>query len=1223
VIYGKEQLIIKYNTPKQISPDNYQNQNLLQNINGTITLGATKMSLGLIDGDQSFDAMIVSQDYEPVSLVNNLSGATSLQEIDLNSDGTTLNPLDFELGLVSNEGNVSRSTFMKFENNGQNGIIYFENDGNGSFNTIGDGQSENETIYNDFIFYDSDFDGFTDAIFSLTDLMSSSNIIVGEGSNGGTDCSPYAKPILPYVEPNGKVMNQILRGDFIANNTSDLAYLVADESMIGILDVYAQDTTFFYSNNSRSSNQIFEIIKTSLNSDGVDQIIASNQTTNEIEIYNFNNGTETIDISTVSLSFTPAKMNAEDINGDGFQDLIVSDQNTAALHLLMNDGMGQLSEDISFNYSGGILVDFDILDLNNDGFKDFVILQEGGQLSAVYFTEAEIGIPQPEVSNVNSNGFDLSWNSIPDVSQYQVYIGLNNNVNSIEENDTLFVVSNETISYNAPEYSELYFYLVRAITSSGDTSNFSPQNSVKLPISSYLQQDSLALVSLYENGNGENWINNNNWLTGKLNTWEGLTMKNDTLLSINLPSNEIEGVIPSEFESLNFIEEINFSGNILTDVSAIVPLIEKLNSLDISANELSFEQLEPLSSVPIFNYENQNYEYTLPEEDFDFLGADILITVEATSSSNTYQWYKDSVQIEGETSANLLIEDILRADEGFYFVEVRNNSLGDLILSSSLTELKVSTLERDVAALRQFYNTTGGENWSTITWDTSSENPTEWSEDEQDIVVEDNRVVEINLRENNLSGSATEILNEIRGLRSIDLSNNAIENLADLTSLPNLISLNVNGNALGYDDLEPNISIQGFEFGNQANFGNLGNQRIFQGSDFLISYEIGGTSNAYDWYLNGELQVTAETSEFSIDSITFEKMGEYELRVRNSIINEIEPDFTINSNPILVTATANLSGQVQDANEFVVESGRVFPFKISASGSYDSVRLDDGNFFTNIQSNGSFELMNLDLGTYVIYIDNDEINYPKLLNTYYQNTIDWELADPVSLRTNTNDLTITMEGQPLELNGTSRLSGFLEEEVEENERILRRRRVSGAGVSVRRIIVSSREPAFKSILENGELVAYIETDGNGEFEIPNLPAGRYSIKFDIPGVPMDEESDIIFDLTGEDQEALEISALSDNGKITVSRLSYTANTSSLEQNITIYPNPSNGKFRIEVEDAISSIKIISSDGRQIEKLSDVEDYGKEIDLSNYPDGMYLMQITWKNGLRSMSKLIKE
>jgi len=1318
ILYGGNQFTVSYTNPVSLASGNYNSVTALENVNGTVALGQTKMELGQIDSDDNFDAMIVSANYVPVTVVNNLSGATTLQEFSLNPEGFVLNPSDFKLQLSNIDGDLGFDVIFAVEHNGDNGIIYYSNDGNGNFSPLGDGDVGSETVYNDFLIFDTDYDGITDAVFSAFESSSSSSILSGEGG-GITDCSPIAKTILPFLEPNEKELNQIIRGNYISNDNYDIAFLVNNESSLGILDLYNQDTTFFYSNNSRLSDQIFEIKNISLFNNGFDQVVASNQMTDEIEIYDFNNGTQLFDITTVPLSFTPAKMDAEDIDGDGFQDLIVSDQDSAALHVFLNDGSGQLIEDFTVQYSGGIVADFDVLDLNNDGFKDFLILQEGGQLSAAYYqvsdaieppvlsslnitsssfdiawdsvdlaTEYKIFIslendtvpslasdstfylsdtsltfnvpepfeeyyvfgrsinaqgdssdfsnvltvalpdieaPVPSISNVNSNGFTLDWPTIDGADEYQIYIGTTNDVNSNAITDSTIVQSDSLVNYIAPSYSSLYYIYLRSITTSGDTSAYSTVDSVKLPVANYFEQDSLALVSLYESNNGANWSNNTNWLSGKVNTWYGVEMDYDSVKSIALSANQLNDSLPADMANLNFITAIDISDNEIAGLAAISGLATQLVDLNVSGNNLSFEQLEAFSVVSNFTYGNQNFSYSLPNDYIDFLGADIIMEIDATASSNTFQWYKDSVQMDGAIDSLLIFNNLQRADEGFYYVEVSNDALGDLTLSSSVTELKVSSLERDVRALRQFYDSLNGDGWSSISWDTSSDNPTEWSADNQDIVVEENRVVEINLPENNLTGSVPNILNEVLGLRLIDLSNNAIEDLSDLTSLPNLASLDVSGNALGYDDLEVNISIEGLIFDDQANFGNEADQRLPQGSEVSIEHTVDGANNTYRWFRNGEVISSEDSSMISIDSLTYGNMGEYQLEVRNDVVNSVDPEFKLVSNPVQVIATANIRGSVADVNDFPTESGQIYLFKFQEGQAFDSVRLENNNFFVDVQSEGVFEVPNVALGDYVLYVDNDESEYPELLNSYFPNTIDWELAEVIGLRSTMENLEVTMEGEPQELTGTSSFSGFLEEEFEEGERKLPRRRVSSTGVSVRALAGSSRDFSLKSILENGSLVAYLETDENGEFEIPNLPAGRYSVKFDIPGVPMDEQSDIIFELTGEDQESLEISAVSNNGKISVNRVSYTANKSALTQNITVYPNPSNGEFRIEGSDAVSKVRILSAEGSVIQEISSFDNSGQEvkINLTNYPNGMYFMQVLWKDGLRSINKLIKE
>ncbi|WKV10757.1 T9SS type A sorting domain-containing protein [Marivirga harenae] len=1317
ILYGSDQFTVSYDNTIGLEASNYENKTILDSINGTVLLGQSKMELGQINNDSDFDAMIVSSNYEAVTVISSLSGATTSHEFFLNSEGLTLKPTDFKLQISNIGGTLGVDALFDVEYNGVEGIIYFKNDGNGNFTPVGDGNFDDQSIYNDYLLVDSDFDGITDALFSVFDLSSSSSILSGEGG-GFSDCSPYAKTILPFIEPNNREFNQILKGNYLENGNADISYLNANESLIGLIDLFNHDTTI-YTSNPRSSDQIFEIKNISLLNNGFDQIVASNQNTDEIEIFTFNNGTETFDITTIPLEFTPAKLVVEDLNGDGFQDLIVSDQNSPSLNFLLNDGAGQLTVELTVSYDGGIIADFDILDLNNDGFKDFLILQEGGELSISYFevpavagppiisatnitnsgfnlewdsvanaSEYEIfismendtvplhssdstflisdtsltfsapepfqtyyvfgrsinlagdssfysnsvevqllpiEIPTPVSSNPTSNLFDLTWPIVPGADEYQVYIGINNDTSSIAQNDSLFVVPSDSITFHAPEYSELYYFYVRAISNTGDTSAFSIQDSIKLPVSTYLEQDSLAMLAFYESTNGENWNNAQNWTTGKLNTWEGLSMIQDSLFSINLPGNQMEGVLPNELGNLNFVNEINLSQNNITDITALEALVGSLNNLDVSGNELSFDQLETFVTVPNFAYENQNFAYNLPPEFFDFLGANMSIEIEAPASSNTFQWYKDSVQIAGETNSTLVLNDVQRLDEGIYYVEVNNDLLGELSLSSAPTELKVSTLERDVEALRVFYDSTNGEGWTSIDWDTAAADPTTWSDNGQDIIVEDNRVVEINLPENNLTGSVPDAINDILGLRTLNISGNALESLADLTSLPNLELIDVTNNSLDYSDLEPNITIDGISFANQAKFGNEADQKLPQGAELSISYSVGGTNNTYQWFRNGVEINISDSSSISIDSLTYSAMGEYVLEVRNDLINSIDPEFKLISNPVQVIATANISGQISDANKFPTEAGQVYLFEYQEGAEYDSVRLGNGDFFVNADVGGVFEMQDVELGDYVLYVDNDDQEYPDLLNTYFTNTIDWEFANIIYHRSNIEGLEVTMEGEPEPLNGTSNFSGFLEEEFEEGERKLPRRRVSGVGVSVRVVTGSSRDLSFRSILENGQLVAYLETDENGEFVIPNLPAGRYSVKFDIPGVPMNEESDIIFDLTGENKESLEISAISDNGKITVSRVSYTANQSSFEKSVVIYPNPSNGIFRIKGVEEISTIKIIGPDGRLIEEISDFGHlYNElEIDLSNYPDGMYFMQIEWGDGLRSMNKMIKE
>ena len=72
--------------------------------------------------------------------------------------------------------------------------------------------------------------------------------------------------------------------------------------------------------------------------------------------------------------------------------------------------------------------------------------------------------------------------------------------------------------------------------------------------------------------------------------------------------------------------------------------------------------------------------------------------------------------------------------------------------------------------------------------------------------------------------------------------------------------------------------------------------------------------------------------------------------------------------------------------------------------------------------------------------------------------------------------------------------------------------------------------------------------------------------------------------------------------------------------ITIYPNPSNGKFNIKSEnEKIISIDIYNSIGDHLKTVNSIDE---EIDLSGFSKGIYLIKINTPKGTYT-NKLIKQ
>lgn len=102
-------------------------------------------------------------------------------------------------------------------------------------------------------------------------------------------------------------------------------------------------------------------------------------------------------------------------------------------------------------------------------------------------------------------------------------------------------------------------------------------------------QDSLQVVKLYQETEGANWINNDNWLSEKpLNDWYGITAIDMMVIAIDLQRNHLSGTIPEEIYALSSLRKLELSDN---NLSGILPdsigYLEYLDILNLSHNNLT------------------------------------------------------------------------------------------------------------------------------------------------------------------------------------------------------------------------------------------------------------------------------------------------------------------------------------------------------------------------------------------------------------------------------------------------------------------------------------------------------------------------------------------------------------------------------------------------------------------------------------------------------------
>lgn len=120
------------------------------------------------------------------------------------------------------------------------------------------------------------------------------------------------------------------------------------------------------------------------------------------------------------------------------------------------------------------------------------------------------------------------------------------------------------------------------------------------------EADSLALVDLYNNTNGNNWNRNDHWLTDNVYSWEGVKEldANGQISWLDLSDNNMDGELPSSFSDLTALSVINFNNNskLTGEIFSLIVGFDDL--LQIEGNDCDFYGEIPSG---IGNHTNLNY----------------------------------------------------------------------------------------------------------------------------------------------------------------------------------------------------------------------------------------------------------------------------------------------------------------------------------------------------------------------------------------------------------------------------------------------------------------------------------------------------------------------------------------------------------------------------------------------------------------------------------------
>jgi len=132
-----------------------------------------------------------------------------------------------------------------------------------------------------------------------------------------------------------------------------------------------------------------------------------------------------------------------------------------------------------------------------------------------------------------------------------------------------------------------------------------------------IKSDYNALTEIYNQTEGQNWKNNDNWLSDTIaNKWHGVSIKGERVSELRLSSNNLTGELPKEIFDLDKLTYLNLYNNNLTGkIPSEIGNLSNLNMFACSKNSLSGEIPKEISNLSNLSYLylNRNQFNKLPD----------------------------------------------------------------------------------------------------------------------------------------------------------------------------------------------------------------------------------------------------------------------------------------------------------------------------------------------------------------------------------------------------------------------------------------------------------------------------------------------------------------------------------------------------------------------------------------------------------------------------------
>lgn len=417
------------------------------------------------------------------------------------------------------------------------------------------------------------------------------------------------------------------------------------------------------------------------------------------------------------------------------------------------------------------------------------------------------------------------------------------------------------------------------------------------------ETDSLALVALYNNTNGDSWTNHTNWLQPdqSVSGWFGITVNGNRVTEIELSGNNLAGTLPAEMGSLSNLTFLNLGSNQITgSIPHGIGNLENLIYLYLNENELTDSipvEIGQLSNLERIHLGYNELTGSIPDEIGNLSNLTFLVLSGNQLSGSIPESIGNLSQLDRFIISENQIEGFLPPALGnltnLKYLEARNNELTGEIPAeignlSNLVNLYLSFNQLSGEIPAAIFNLGNLESLSLFRNQLTGTIP--------DGIGNLSNLKSLLIHDNQLSGSIPEQIGMLDKMTSLYIYNNQFTGPlpSGISSLPELGNLRLYNNYFTFSDLEilEGVSFAYFSYSPQlavetsvdlitASTGDAVGLDITT----LAVPEVEAVNNTYQWWKDGDsLSSYSSSPLLALPDVVSSDQGYYRCRMKN-------PDF--------------------------------------------------------------------------------------------------------------------------------------------------------------------------------------------------------------------------------------------------------------------------------------------------------------------------------------------